>query len=125
GVTLTVTNRGQTTFSGAGSVLTGRGALTEDGGDTGILQILGAGINAYKGGTLLNTGTLVVSQNSSLGDGPLTLSGGTLQSTAAVTLPNPFSVVGPPVVPGKPAIGGSNNITFAAPATLNVGTTLF
>jgi autotransporter-associated beta strand protein len=125
GATLTVTNRAQTTFSGPDNVLTGRGALTQDGGDSGILQILSGGTNAYKGGTRLTTGTLIVNKNSSLGDGPLTLSGGTLQATAAITLPNSFSVVGPLTVPGTPAIGGSNNIGFAGPGSLSAGTTLF
>ncbi|HLJ93898.1 MAG TPA: Ig-like domain repeat protein, partial [Gemmataceae bacterium] len=125
GSILSVTNRAQTTLSGSGSVLTGRGALVEDAGDTGVLQLFNGGVNAYKGGTRLNTGTLVVNQNFSLGDGALTLSGGTLQANAAVTLSNPFSVVGPPNVPGTPAIGGSNNITMAGLATLNSGTTLF
>src|SRR5260370_16060594 len=59
GATLSVTNRGQTTLSGSGSVLVGRGALTVDGGDSRILQIFSGGANAYKGGTRLNTRTLV------------------------------------------------------------------
>ena len=41
--------------------------------------------NNYTGGTTLSAGTLSISSDSQLGDGTVTFSGGTLQTTAAIT----------------------------------------
>ncbi|MCP1489941.1 autotransporter-associated beta strand protein [Pseudomonas fluorescens] len=62
-------------------VLAGSGALSKT--STGTLVLSGA--NSYTGGTEINSGVLQVARDSNLGDagGALSLSGGTLRSTAS------------------------------------------
>jgi autotransporter-associated beta strand protein len=104
-------NNTSTTFNGT---ISGTGGLTKTG--TGTLTIASA--NSYTGGTTLIAGSLAVGNNTALGTGPLALNGGIIQSTAAVTLANPFTVS------GAVTVGGSNNITFTGSGILMAGSTL-
>jgi autotransporter-associated beta strand protein len=68
-----------------GGAINGGGALTKNGGGTLVLT----GNNGYIGGTALASGMLVLNNNSAIGSGPLTINGGTLDTTVGgVTLPN-------------------------------------
>ncbi len=71
---------GTYSFTGAGSI-GGSGSLTKSGGGTLDLTGMSAG-NAYAGGTNLNGGTVIVSNDNQLGSaaGPLIFAGGTLQT---------------------------------------------
>jgi autotransporter-associated beta strand protein len=66
------------TFTGAFS---GAGSLTTAG--AGTLYLTGA--NTYQGGTNLNSGTLKIGTESSLGSGGLSFNGGTLQTAGGLT----------------------------------------
>ena len=62
-----------------GGAISGSGyALTKNGSGTLVL----GGSNTFSGGTTLSNGVLVLNNNYALGSGPLTISGGTLDSTA-------------------------------------------
>jgi fibronectin-binding autotransporter adhesin len=80
GVTLTAVSGGTVTFSGVIQDPTGvttRGVLTKDGAGTVVLS----GVNTYAGGTIINGGTLSISQVANLGatTGGLTINAGTLE----------------------------------------------
>jgi fibronectin-binding autotransporter adhesin len=80
GVTLTAASGGTVTFSGIIQDPTGvttRGVLTKDGAGTVVLS----GVNTYAGGTIINGGTLSMSQVANLGaiGGGLTINAGTLE----------------------------------------------
>jgi len=49
-------------------------------------------VNTYSGGTTLTSGTLVVTDNHSLGTGSVTINGGTLATLAAANLSNDFVI---------------------------------
>lgn len=94
----------------------GPGAIRQEGAGTLVLNAA----STYSGGTTLGTGTpatsgfLTVGNDDALGTGDLTLAGGTLQSNAAITISNAFSLT------ADSFIGGSNNLTINAPtSTLN------
>jgi autotransporter-associated beta strand protein len=106
------TNGFNATFSG---VLSGGGALTKTG--TGTLTLSGA--NTYSGGTILNAGSLDVSNDDQLGasGSALTINGGTFTSTAGVTIDRPLSGTG-----GIIATTGSNSLvigTLSVPNAVN------
>ncbi|TXL69295.1 hypothetical protein FHP25_39540, partial [Vineibacter terrae] len=77
---LAFNHSGTFTFVGA---ITGNGVVEQNGPGTTVLT----GTHTYSGGTVLNAGTLSVSEDGNLGDvsGGLTFNGGTLQNTAAIT----------------------------------------
>ena len=77
------------TFSGPGS-LTGSGSLTLNGSSSLTLTTS----NQYSGGTFINAGTLVITNDNELGisNGPLTLNGGTLQIKASTASIRPLTV---------------------------------
>lgn len=117
---LLVANTATTTFSAS---IGGVGALDENGGGNLVLSAA----NAYTGGTILDSGTLTVGNNTALGTGMLVLNGGTLLATVSLSLPNAFTVNGSLV-----KIGGSNGVVFMGPGTLwttltvtNTATTTF
>lgn len=95
---LSITQSSAATLSG---VISGAGSLTKTLG--GALTLSGA--NTYSGGTTLGGGTILVGNNSALGTGAVTLSGGTLTNASGnvVTL--------------------SNNLIVANGTTTNVRTT--
>ena len=67
-------------------IISGAGTLTKTG--PGLLALLPqGGPNTYRGGTLLNGGTLQVTSDASLGaaTGPLSFNGGTLQAVGGLT----------------------------------------
>jgi autotransporter-associated beta strand protein len=65
---------GDYTLSGAGSI-GGAASLTKSGTRTVTLNTS----NSYTGGTKVTSGTLIVGVNGALGDGPVTITGGTLK----------------------------------------------
>jgi autotransporter-associated beta strand protein len=75
-------------FSGA---ISGLGGVQQNG--TGVLTLSGA--NSYTGGTMINSGVLVVPNAGALGNGPVTLgSGAELRSSGTVLLTDPITFSG-------------------------------
>jgi autotransporter-associated beta strand protein len=103
--TLSVANNGTLAFNllanqTAAYPITGTGSLTKTG--TGILTLSGA--NTYSGGTSLNSGTIDLIANGSLGTGTIALaSGTTLSVNKALAVAN--------VVTGSGAIVSTNTFT--------------
>ena len=98
--TLNYTTSSNQTLSG---VISGTGLLTQNGSGTLTLS----GVNTYSGSTTINDGTISISADSGLGAAPgspsaghLTLNGGTLESTADLTLNSNRGI----------ALGASNGI---------------
>ncbi len=137
GTTLTLSGAGNTTV---GSAIYGTGTITGAGGlvvaPTGNGTVNLPTANSYGGGavgTQLSSGTLAVANNSALGGGPLTISGGRLQlqpvpqqfvglkfaGTTRGGSAGPFLVTGTAGAPGL-AIGNWNNSTDST-ATSNLG----
>ncbi|HKW29083.1 MAG TPA: immunoglobulin domain-containing protein, partial [Verrucomicrobiae bacterium] len=89
---------GSGTLAGSGELLvTGAGRLT-------ISNTVGAGVfaaNSYTGGTVISNGTVYIQNWNSLGTGPITLAGGTLESK----------------LKGNGGTGLSNNISVTANST--------
>jgi autotransporter-associated beta strand protein len=83
-----VTLGGNRTVTVNANTLTVGGAIG-DGGNTYSLTVPGpgtlalAGSNSYGGGTILQGGILAINNNSALGSGTLTISGGSIDSTVA------------------------------------------
>ena len=97
------------------SSITGSGGLTITGAGLGVQTLVLPFANAYTGTTTLNSGVLSLGQANALasGAGAVALNGGTLQSTVALTLNNPYTLATSNVT-----IGGSNNLTLSGPGTL-------
>ncbi len=89
---VTIRNTAVTTFT---NVINGAGQIIMNGA-AGTLNL--PALNTYTGGTTLAAGTLVASNNLSLGTGPIALNGGRLLPTTALTFVNDFSVNGNPVL---------------------------
>lgn len=101
-------NNANTIFSGS---ITGTGSLRKTG--TGTLTLAAA--NSYSGGTTVADGTLVLQANEAIGQGPLTLTGGTLVANAAIQQVAALS--------GTGAIQVNNSLTVnQATDTLYAGT---
>lgn len=81
---LTVGGTANTQFFYTGTIQNGTGtvSLVKQGADTLVLS----GSSSYSGGTTLNNGQLVADNNSALGSGTVTLSGGVLRTRDADTL---------------------------------------
>ena len=84
------------TLDGSGSVAS-TGVISGTGGKivqsgTGTTSLSGA--NTYTGGTTISAGTLNANNNSALGTGSVTLSGGTLGSTGGNTITNTVALTG-------------------------------
>jgi fibronectin-binding autotransporter adhesin len=112
----TISAKGNLTFSGgtATANLIMNGAITESGGarsltKTGASQLtLGAATNTYTGGTNINGGVVTFSALGSLGTGPLTFAGGTLQYGTTAT--GDVSALGITVNQGGGTIDTNNNV---------------
>ena len=117
--TLTVSNTGTTTLSGN---LSGAASLTENSGSGDILAISGANNGSFSGAVTLTAGTLQIANDtnaSPLGTGALSLNGGTLVATTAVTshpLTNNFTLN------NSSTIGGSNSLSLSGTGTFTTGT---
>jgi autotransporter-associated beta strand protein len=127
---------GDLTFTGTGAVLSGQtmrvANTVGDIGFTGILFGPGSltktgdggldlsGPNTYGGGTDLHEGFLILTNDSALGSGTLTLRGGTIESGApsGLTLANNFTVAGPVT------FGGSNTLYVTGTGHILTGQTL-
>jgi autotransporter-associated beta strand protein len=80
------------TVNGSGLSTTFAGTIEDTAGTPGTLTMSGAnstlvlsGDNTYAGGTILDAGTLGVTNNNGLGTGALTVNGGTLQTQGALS----------------------------------------
>jgi autotransporter-associated beta strand protein len=112
-------------FSGPGS-LAGPGSLTLNGANSVTLTTS----NNYVGGTFINAGTLVITNDNELGTNlaSVTLNGGTLQAAASIASARTVALTGPStidVVPGATAqlsggINGTGNLTLSDSGTLNL-----
>jgi autotransporter-associated beta strand protein len=100
-------------------------------GGPGSLALQGSGTlnlptaNSYSGGTFLAAGTLVASNNNSLGTGPVTIGEGTLNLHGGVTLTNALYMIGGTLsasVLGDYAgnIQVVSNAAFSAPTTADI-----
>jgi len=110
GANLAISNRstyGGLTISGAISE-TGSRSVTIDNASSGLITMSAS--NSYSGGTVLNTGKLLLGNNAALGTGALTINGGTLDVTAARTTDN------------NNALNLNGDFNFAGANTLNTGT---
>jgi fibronectin-binding autotransporter adhesin len=107
------------TLGNATDDLTGAGALTKTG--SGVL-VLGYG-NNFSGGLNINAGTVIISNNASLGTGLFTLNGGDLYISGNTTISNAFNVAATSTLSadnGDDDTFVSSNITGSAGVTLNV-----
>ena len=95
-------NAGGGTIDNHGGVLTISGVIS-DGTGAGLLTLIGtavtelSGVNTYTGGTLVNGTTLVVSNNSSVGTGAVTLSNNAIfqaDGLSDLTFANNFKLTG-------------------------------
>jgi|GEM_PF-1225550 len=73
-----------TAAMGLSGVIYGSGALTKLGGSALTLS----GANTYGGGTVLNTGTLIINHTNALGTGGLTINGGAIDNTSVIDMTN-------------------------------------
>jgi fibronectin-binding autotransporter adhesin len=123
--TLAFNHSNNTTF---GSEISGTGAVTKAG--TGTLTLSAA--NSYQGGTTINAGTISISANNNLGDaaGTLTFGGGTLQTTADITMSRAttlnagggtFNVASGTTLTQNSVIGGGGGLTKTGDGTLVLG----
>ncbi len=115
--TLTVGQSNSTSFGG--SITDGAGQLALDLTGTGTLTLTGT--SSFSGGTTIDSGTLVVTNNEGLGDGSnlyvggnLSLFGGVVGASAAAAAPADSTAVSPIPEPGTLAL-------LAAAAGLAVG----
>jgi autotransporter-associated beta strand protein len=118
----TLTGSGGTFDVIGGTTLTNNGAITGSGAltltDTGTL-ILAAANTSYSGGTMLNNGTLVLSNATAAGTGTLNLAGGTL-SINGLTITNTVNAAGSAaIVNGASAATFSGNFTGAGTLIVN------
>ncbi|MEW6386615.1 MAG: autotransporter-associated beta strand repeat-containing protein [Thermodesulfobacteriota bacterium] len=108
--TLTISNTGSTTLSGVVS----NGSLTKAGAETLTLS----GANTYTD-TSLTAGTLIAGNDAALGTGTLTISDGTtLQASGTRSLGNNVSVSGNFTIGG----GATDNLTLGGTVNLGGGT---
>jgi fibronectin-binding autotransporter adhesin len=122
--TLTIASEGLTTFQGA---IGGSGALTlhPAGSNVGSMIEL-AGTNTFSGGVTIGSGSLVLTNASALGSGPLTVSPPLGQApgpvvtgigTTALTFANALNIN------GAGTFAGSTPLTFNGAVTLLAGST--
>ena len=110
-------------------IVAGSGSLALQGGGTLNLNL----VNTYSGGTALNAGTLVLGSSGAIGTGPLTITGGALDSSVGSGLVNgnnnpqnwngDFTFVGSNNLNlgnGPVTLGGNRNVTVSN-NTLTVG----
>jgi autotransporter-associated beta strand protein len=113
-VTSMSVNEGGGVLDAIGLSLQGSARLTKDG--AGSLSLSGA--NTYSDGTNLIAGTLIVTNNNSLGTGttsPLTIFGGAIRCSAS---PVTFSSATGVKIAGNVTFGGTAPITFNEPISL-------
>jgi autotransporter-associated beta strand protein len=112
-------------FSGPGS-LAGPGPLTLNGANSVTLTTS----NNYTGGTFINAGTLIITNDNELGtnSASVTLNGGTLQAAASIASARTVALTGAStldVVPGATAqlsggISGTGNLTLSDSGTVTL-----
>ncbi len=100
GYTLTVNGDNNTTISTG--VISGSGIVSKSG--SGILTL--SGTNTHTGGTTVSAGTLAIGNDSGLGSGTLTISGGSLDASGADR-----TIINPVIIYNDFIFTGSNNLT--------------
>ena len=126
-----IVNEGTLAFNRSGTLamngaISGSGKLRQQGAGTVVLS----GINSYRGGTVMDAGTLSVSADANLGDlsGGLAFHGGTLNTTSsfdtgrAVTLGSSgrFDVAANTLLGLSGAVSGSGDLIKAGAGTLKL-----
>jgi fibronectin-binding autotransporter adhesin len=105
--TLTVNVTGASAYAGSIQDGPGLGALSLVKAGSGMLSL--AGSSGYSGGTTLSAGNLTLGDPSAIGSGPLTITGGTLESNTST----PMSIGGNVPYSGSPTvIVDSANLEF-------------
>jgi autotransporter-associated beta strand protein len=89
-----------------GGVIAGPGALSKLGDGTLLLT----SANTYRGGTMIDQGTLAVGNNSALGTGPVLFNGGRLSVESGIVLSNPIDLTNGAVLGGNGIIGSHINV---------------
>ncbi|MGE3534816.1 MAG: autotransporter-associated beta strand repeat-containing protein [Parachlamydiales bacterium] len=108
GVTATIGDGGVGNLSTINGLISGGGALELSMASSGTL-VLGNSSNSYSGGTLLNSGTLSISDGGNLGAGPLTFIGNsTLLLTAPLSTPSSAAITINGGITGTINDGGNN-----------------
>ena len=109
----------------AGTTQTLSGVIS-DGGAPGVVGMTGAGtlvlagVNTYSGGTVISSGVLQATNNSSVGSGPVALDGGVFQSGAAgLVVSNGFAIN----TTGGAIDTQANTLTLSGPIGNGNGTT--
>ena len=124
--TLSLTNGGTITGSGKNLTLAGAGngsisSIIGTGAGGVTMNSIGtwtlSGASTYTGTTTINSGTLSLSGNNNLGgnSAPVSLNGGTVSTTAAITNTHPFTIG---------ANGGAINVTTSGQYFFNTASTL-
>ena len=141
GGTLQLGDGGAAGSIGAGVIsVAGNGALAIDHDNAvtftnavsgaGSLEQLGTGIttintaNSYTGGTTISAGALAIGAADALGTGAISLSGGELLTTANETIVDALNFSGTSTIAtahGTRLNENASNLSFAANATLNIG----
>jgi len=111
-----------TTLDLSGATILGAGTLIMDGAGTLNLQ----NAHGYTGGTRLDRGIVLIDNNNSLGTGPITFDGGTLNNTANVTLSQNATILSTGTIntdagttlDWSGSIGGSGELIKQGPGTL-------
>jgi autotransporter-associated beta strand protein len=108
------------------SIISGSGPLTKAGAGTGVLTLSGA--NTYTGGTNINAGAISVGADANIGNGSVTLGGGTLavttgfstSKTMALTssTTSTIDVASGQSLTANGIVSGSGNLTKTGPGTL-------
>ncbi len=124
GSNLTMTFNGALTDLGAAAANQSGGFVVTGGG---TLALANAG-NTYSAGTTLagsaaNGPTVLLGSGTSLGAGPLTLGGGTLEANAPATIPNAVNLFSGTTNLGA-AAPNNGTLVFSGPVTLNGAGTL-
>ncbi len=124
--TLTINTAADSTFglSATIGILGGAGANSFALSKMGTATLFLTGTNTFAGGTTISAGKISTNNGSGLGTGPVSIpTGGTLETTAAVTVANAITLSGGTLTStGFQLTLGAGGLTFAADSTVNTTT---